>query len=253
MSTLLIPKPYTIIIAYDGTEYLGWQEQTDPRTIAGTLKRTFKHVFKRDISLVGASRTDAGVHAQGQVARFWSDVPFDLNICKEAWNNKLPQDIVIRSLEHSPEGFHPQHNVQEKTYFYHFFLERPTPFVQRYGWYYAYPVNLEKLQECLNIFVGTHDFRSFCSGDDSHNGTVRTITAAYVEFVPNMNAYRIVIKGPSFLRYMIRRIAGGCIETASRPFLTLDQLRATLERTDPHHLLPNAPAKGLTLHEIVYL
>lgn len=245
-------KAYKIIISYDGTNYQGWQEQKNAPTIAGTLKKTFNHVFKKEMSLVGASRTDGGVHALGQVARFWTDVRATPEQLHAAWSNKLPEDIVLVSLEESPIGFHPQHNVYQKTYFYHITFKRPTPLAHRSVWFYPYAVNIEKLQKCLQVFVGTHDFRSFCSGHDSHNGTIRTIDEAYVMYLPELDMYRIVIKGPSFLRYMIRRIVGASIEVASRDFLPVEHLSTILKEKNPQQILPNAPAKGLMLYKIDY-
>ncbi len=244
---------YKFIVSYDGTDYAGWQEQPDQKTIAGTLKKTFERVFRKEIALVGASRTDAGVHALGQTARFYTDIQARPERFKDAWNNKLPPDIVIHSLEKITDAFHPQRNVLQKTYFYHFYLGRPLPFTQRYAWFYQYPVDILKLQQCLNIFVGTHDFRSFCSGDDMYEGnTVRTIDEISIHYLQELGVYRIIVKGESFLRYMIRRIVGASLEVASRNFFPIELLQKTLEKKDPRHLLPNAPAKGLMLYEISY-
>ena len=159
-------KKYKIIVSYDGTDYYGWQMQPDQPSIQQTLQDTFAAIFDRKISILGASRTDAGVHALGQVATFKTDVTVSEIKMMYAWNNSLPDDIVIRSLEEVYEHFHSQYDVAQKTYWYHFTFERPVPFLQRYGWHVLYPVDLEKLQQCLAVFVGTHDFRSFATGED---------------------------------------------------------------------------------------
>lgn len=244
-------KKYKIIIAYDGTEYYGWQVQTSHITIVGVLQQTFKDVFGKDIIIAGASRTDAGVHALGQTAVFTTDLNLCAESIKNAWQNILPESILLRSIAEVPLEWSPRHNVLQKTYYYHFFQERPLPMSARYGYYYRYPVNEKKLKQALAIFVGTHDFRSFCTGDDYEN-TVRTIDAVAVEFISDVKGYRITIKGPGFLRYMIRRIVGACLEVASRDTLSLEDLKAALDAKNPLQLLPTAPAQGLMLYKITY-
>ncbi|MCX5922898.1 MAG: tRNA pseudouridine(38-40) synthase TruA [Candidatus Dependentiae bacterium] len=243
---------YKIIIAYDGTDYFGWQRQKDRPSIAQTLQDVFYTVFNKSIVLRGVSRTDAGVHALGQVAIFSVVMNIDPKVMIHAWNNRLSAEIVIRSIERIPSDFSLHGNVVTKTYWYHFFLERPLPTTQRFGWFFRYPVDLEKLQQCLNVFLGTHDFRSFCSGDERGDDTIRRIDAVSIEYVEKYNAYRIAIVGPKFLRYMIRRMSGACIEVASRKDLDVGLLKQVLEAKNPEHLLPNAPAKGLVLYEVEY-
>ena len=248
---MLNQKTYKIIIAYDGTNYCGWQAQPHVVTVAGVLEQRFAAVFKQKIKLLGASRTDAGVHALGQVARFTTDLTVSSEQLKNAWNNVLPADIVIRELTQVDDTFHPQHAVAQKTYYYHFFQQRPLPFVYRYGAYYKPHVNLEKLQECLSVFVGTHDFRSFCTGNDKEN-TIRTIDAITVCSFKRYKVYRITVKGPGFLRYMIRRIVGACLDSASSLELAKEDLRVALEAKNPIQKFDTAPAQGLILVKIDY-
>jgi len=245
-------KRYTLIIAYDGTDYNGWQVQPGLPTVAGLLQKRFHAAFQTPCQLLGASRTDAGVHALGQVAECRTELDLDPQRLLIAWNNVLPPDIVIRSLCCAEASFHPHKDVDFKIYNYHFFLERPLPFVQRYGYYFYHPVDLKKIEKGLQIFVGTHDFRSFCKGEMLKKSTIRTIDSASLEYFTRFNCYRIAIKGPSFLRYMIRRIVGAILHIASRPDLSIDVLKEALDKKDPQQLLPNAPAKGLILNKIVY-
>lgn len=241
---------YKIVIAYDGTNYQGWQEQTNKPTIAGTLQQIFFKVFKKRISLFAASRTDAGVHAQGQVATFTTDIPIKAKVLKNAWNNRLPESIAIREIVIVSDNYNPHHHIIEKTYEYTISLKRPSPFVARYQWFYRWPVDLEKLQDALNLFIGTHDFRSFCTGNDMKN-TIRTINNISLQKIDE-TTYKIIFKGPGFLRYMVRRIVGACLEIASRPKLPLDYLQKIKEAKNPEHTLPCAPAKGLILIFILY-
>ncbi len=243
---------YKLLVAYDGTAYQGWQAQTPmDKTIAGTLQKSFQSIFKMPMTLRGVSRTDAGVHAMGQVVRVRTDLDLDPAKIEFAWNNRLPSDIIVRQVERVPTAYRLQEGIVEKVYLYHFFTSRPTPFQSRYGWYVQYPVDLEKLQKCLQLLVGTHDFRSFCTGDD-WDDTVRTVNSITVNQFPEKKLVQIVVKGPRFLRYMIRRIVGACIHVASVNKLDATEIEATLLRKNPEHCLPNAPAQGLMLYKIKY-
>lgn len=242
---------YKLIIAYDGTGYLGWAKQPNKNTIADTLHNAFTHAFGREPYLIGASRTDAGVHALGQAVLLKTDLKLPPQEIMRVWNNALPESIVIRSLEHDDGSFHPYHNVTSKTYWYHVFPQRPLPFVSRYGWYYQWPIDLEKLKHCLRVFEGTHDFRSFSRGWERDN-TVRTIDAISVRYLKRFGVYRIEVVGQKFLQHMIRRIVGACVKVAATPELSCDTLREALAQKDPQQQLPNAPAKGLVLQKIVY-
>lgn len=242
---------YKIVIAYDGTDYEGWQVQPHGRTVANELQRVFEKVFSLPIKLVGSSRTDAGVHALGQVAHFSSDLDLDPVAMQQAWSNRLPADISIRSLQRVDTSFHSQRNVQEKTYWYHVALARPLPFVQRYACDYHYPIDQKKLYEALQVFVGTHDFRSFCTGYEREN-TVRTITSIKLTPFSRYGVLRIEVTGPAFLYLMVRRIVGAALMIASHADMDITYLYQALEKKDPKQILPTAPAKGLMLANIVY-
>lgn len=243
---------YRLIVAYDGTDFSGWQVQKHIASVAQTMQDRFKILFNRDITLIGASRTDAGVHALGQVAAFSADLSIDTSLMMNAWNDALPETIVIRSLEHAQEVFHPIYGVAQKTYRYRFFLERPLPFVERYGWFFRYQVDLELLQEALQLFVGTHDFRSFCTGVDMGENTIRTIESIELHKEEASGSWQITVKGPGFLRHMIRRIVGASLDVASKKKVSVARLKAILEEKNPEQALTNAPAKGLCLDSIVY-
>lgn len=242
---------YKIVVAYDGTDYHGWQVQPEATTVCQTLIDAYSSVFSHSVSILGASRTDAGVHALGQVAIVQSPIFVAPEQIKIAWNRALPRDIVIQSLVQLDTLVHPHDQVVQKTYQYHFFQERPLPFVQRYGLYYPRKVDIDLLKKALNIFVGTHDFRSFCTGNDLID-TVRTIDSVDLAFLPEYGAYRITVKGKSFLRYMVRRIVGACLAIASYDNLTLSDLEKILHSKNPCHTLPTAPARGLLLYQILY-
>ncbi len=243
---------YKMIVAYDGTDYHGWQEQAQKNmpTIVGTMQKKFFEVFHQNCVIVGASRTDAGVHACEQVATFTTDLPINPSTILTAWNNKLPAAIFIKKLTPAPDHYNPHIGVVQKEYRYTWSLERPDPFTARFVWHYRWPVDLVKLQSACTLFVGTHDFRSFCTGAELTD-TVRTIDSMCVEHI-NEHTYALIFKAKSFLHHMVRRITGACLEVASRPHLSLENVRNILKKKNPEHTLPCAPARGLTLIQITY-
>lgn len=243
---------YKFTVAYDGTDYFGWQIQPDRPTIVQALQNTFKKVFLCNATIVGASRTDAGVHAAGQVAVCRTELELDAEQLMWAWNNQLQKDIMIRACDRVNEDFHPQRNVLQKTYRYYFCCDRPLPMTSRYRWYVRKEPDYQKLENCLKIFVGTYDFRSFCTGDDMGDDTIRTIDAINLDFIELDNAYCIEVQGPSFLRYMIRRIVGASMTVAAKRHLHVDYLHEVLMACNPLQRLPTAPAQGLVLQSIIY-
>lgn len=243
---------YKMIVSYDGADYYGWQRQGELPSIEQTLIDTFKKTFATKIDLIGASRTDAGVHALGQVVLGTTALLLQPNKMMEAWNNLLPRTIVVRSIDIANPAFHPQDNVRQKTYWYHFFTERPLPFFSRYGYYCRLPLSLEKLKAGIDCFVGTHDFRSFITTGEDYKSTVKTIDNVKVEYVEPMQAYRITVQGHSFLRHMVRRIVGACLHIATHDDLAIDSLKKALAEKDPNQTLPSAPTEGLLLQEIEY-
>jgi tRNA pseudouridine38-40 synthase len=244
---------YKLIIAYDGTDYHGWQKQEDSPTIAGVLEKAFLQAFKRPVIVIGASRTDTGVHALGQVVLVETDLMVDSATLCRAWNNVLPSSIVIRSAEQAPPSFHPQQQVRYKIYYYYLSLVRPLPFLSRYCWYYHQAIDQVKLYDGLQVFVGTHDFRSFCTVDnDEERSTIRTINALDVDYYARFNMLRIRVQGHSFLHYMIRRLVGAAVTVAAHVDLDRTTLQDALAEKDPRQTLPKAPASGLILRTIAY-
>ena len=255
-------RPYKIIIAYDGTDYHGWQEQAPGvHTIASTLQDAFHKVFGHAIKVVGASRTDAGVHALGQVARFYTDLQISPEIMLKAWNGGLPPAIHIRSLEpivaaneerlEQTRLFHPQHNVKEKTYHYYFACKRPSPFFARYCYFNPYALDIEKVRDCLQLFVGKHDFASFCV-EQCKDNTVCEIDAITLEYSEQFDCWQVTVKGKRFLHYMIRRMVGAALHIASSKNLSPQLILEALEKPGVYDHLPTAPAQGLVLKNIEY-
>lgn len=244
-------KRYQLIIAYDGAPYCGWQVQADRISVAQALQETFLKVFGHEIVVLGASRTDAGVHAYGQVALIRTPLSLDPERLRWAWNNALPSSIHIRTLRLVSDSFHPFHNVSYKTYHYEWVAQRPLPLQAPYVWHIFSQVDNEKLERALSVFVGTHDFRAFSTDEDIKRNTVCTIFAIRLERITD-DRFRIVVVGNRFLRHMVRRIVGAAIKVASVSHLDELCIAEALAQKKIGGMLPTAPAQGLMLYEIVY-
>ena len=246
---------YRLIICYDGTRYHGWQVQPNDRTIAGTIIKTFEDVFSHSCTLLGASRTDTGVHAYHQVARLTTDFSLSAHDMKRVLNNALPDDILLREVTQVDPSFHPHQGVVMKEYTYRIFTQRPLPFDASFGWYPAYEisrVDWDRFQEALACFVGTHNFASFCKNDEGKE-TVRTVSDIVVEQRCGGKELTVTILGKGFLQYQIRRMLGAALTVASRTDVTVALLQRLLKEPEPTRTaFHKAPAQGLRLQRITY-
>ena len=246
---------YKVVVSYDGTDYCGWQWQPKGMSVDRMVRESFLTAFHQqneEFFLVGASRTDSGVHAFGQVLRIMTKISLPVEKMKWVWNKVLPDDIVIKKIEEVDFDFHPQRNVKYKIYEYTFFTHRPDPTIQRFGAYIPFKLDYQKLGRCLSLFVGTHDFRAFCKEDDEKD-TVRTIDSISFKKCERTEGYKIIVKGSSFLRYMIRRIVGAALTAASKISVTENDLKQTLAHKKLFKILTTADPKGLSLQSIEYL
>jgi len=244
---------YKLVIAYDGTDYHGWQRQKEHSSIDHVIRETFLKVFfQENVRLVGASRTDAGVHARGQVIRLRTTLSLCPHKMLFVLNRALPQDIKIITCKKVDVVFHPQHNVVLKTYSYTFSLQKLSPMDARYSWQFPFSLCFDRLQEALSLFVGTYDFRYFCKEVPDKN-TIRAIQSIVLTRSACGTKHTVTIKGKSFLRFMIRRIIGASLALASSKELTITDLQKLLSgERECVKLLITAPAQGLCLESIEY-
>jgi tRNA pseudouridine38-40 synthase len=247
-------KKYRAVLAYDGTDFFGWQQQPGAPTVSTCLQDTFYTVFKQKITVIGASRTDTGVHALGQVATFSTDLDVPVTTLQTAWNNLLPKSILIRTMHQVTNDFHPCKNVRQKIYYYHLFFKRPLPVIARFGWYYDFMphVDLEQFAQALACYEGEHDFGSFCKIEHTDTSTVRTIDNITITKLPHLDALRITIKGKSFLRFQIRRMIGYALDVARRKDLPVSYIHELLKTPNPQQTLLKAESCGLCLRKVVY-
>lgn len=244
-------KRVKLIVAYDGTNYCGWQIQQNGITVEEVLNRTISELVGEQIAVIGASRTDSGVHAMGNVAVFDTESRIPAEKMSFALNQRLPEDIRIQeSCEVAPD-WHPRYCDTRKTYEYRILNRRfAIPTQRLYSHFFYYPLDVAKMQQAADYLVGEHDFKSFCSTRTQVENTVRTIYFLHV--VKEGDMIRIQINGNGFLYNMVRIIVGTLLKVGTGLYPP-EHVKEILEAKDRRLAGPKAEARGLTLMEIEYL
>lgn len=243
-------KRIKLTIAYDGTNYCGWQIQPNGITIEEILNKALSKMTGEEILVIGASRTDSGVHAMGNVAVFDTDTTIPAEKIAVALNQRLPEDIVITKSEEVPLDFHPRYCNCSKTYEYHIINTRiPIPTKRLTNYFVSYVLDIDKMRQAASYLVGEHDFASFCNVRTDVENTVRTITA--LDILTNGNEITIRITGKGFLYNMVRIIVGTLVRVG-RGFYEPEKVKEILEAKDRKAAGVTAPAHGLMLVEIKY-
>jgi len=239
---------YKIIIGYDGTDFAGWQYQPDFRTVQGELEKALREFGEGAISVTGAGRTDAGVHALGQTAHFdlkREIAPQDL---RAALNAKAPGDIYVKSLESVPADFHARFSAQWRRYLY-VIAKEPSPIGRRFSWYPPFDYDFKILQQIVSDILGGNDFAGFCRAKSQKENTICTV--AYAAWTQNDSQYVFEITADRFLHEMVRLLVGTMIDIARRRF-DPDRLVNILHSGDVALCGGAAPPQGLFLAEVGY-
>lgn len=245
-------KRIMLVVSYDGTNYHGWQVQPSAVTIEGVLNETISKLTGETIQVIGASRTDAGVHALGNVAVFDTESRIPGEKFSYALNQRLPEDIVVQKSMQVAETFHPRHCNCKKTYEYTIVNRKfPLPEYRNTAYFYYGALDLEKMRTAAGAFLGEHDFAGFCSAGAQVQTTVRTIYALYIEEEGRDGKIRIRIQGNGFLYNMVRIIAGTLLEVGKGAIAPEDMSRIVAS-CDRGQAGPTAPARGLKLLQIEY-
>lgn len=243
-------KRVKLIVAYEGTRYSGWQVQNNGETIEGVLNRTISELTGEEVTVIGASRTDAGVHALGNVAVFDTESRIPGEKFVFALNVRLPEDIRIQDSCEVPVDFHPRKCVSTKTYEYRILNRRFELPCERFtSYFYHRPLDVEAMRRAASYLVGEHDFKSFCSIHTQALTTVRTIYSIDVDKSGDM--ITICVKGSGFLYNMVRIIAGTLIQAGIGTFPP-EHVQEMLRALDRQAASQTAPARGLRLVEIQY-
>lgn len=247
-------RKYKLIIAYDGTNYSGWQVQPNGTSIQSLIQNALQTALRAKVDLTGSSRTDAGVHAWGQVAHFSTDVSFENSRLLSSLNALLPQDIRIREIAQVDDSFHARYSTTHKIYHYHLHLDQTTdPFQRLYSLHVRHKIDLNLLKQAACHFVGTKDFTSFAN--DAHLGRaaknpVRTLSR--LDIVEEKNGIRLEFEGDGFLYKMVRNIVGTLLDVASGK-IAVDAIPKIFAARNRSKAGQAAPAHGLFLREIYYL
>ena len=239
-----------MVVAYDGTNYSGWQIQPNGVTIEQKLNEALQALLGEDIRVTGASRTDAGVHSLGNVCIFDTDTRMPAEKISYALNQRLPEDIVVQDSCEVPDTFHPRFSRSRKTYEYRILNRRfrlPTRRLDTY--FYHYPLDVEKMKEAASYFLGEHCFISMCSSKAQVTSYVREIYECDV--TQNGRYITMRVTGSGFLYNMVRLMAGTLLEVGrgKQEPQWVKEILASKERVTPG---PKLPAKGLTLIQIEY-
>lgn len=243
-------KRIKLTVAYDGTDYCGWQIQPNGITVEKVLNRALSRLTGEDIAVTGASRTDAGVHARGNVAVFDTASTIPPERFSYAVNTLLPEDVVVVKSEEAAADWHPRYQESVKTYAYHILnREMPDPVRRKYVWHVNCPLDLEKMRTAAEYLTGEHDFKSFCSIHTGAKTTVRTIYSMDVERSGEVITIRV--SGNGFLYNMVRIITGTLVE-AGRGFRQPESVKELLDADERGKAGPTAPAQGLLLESIEY-
>lgn len=244
-------KNYKITIQYDGSRYKGWQVQkSTDMTIQGKIQSVLEEMTGQPVEVIGSGRTDAGVHAFGQVANFHIPEGYAEAEILDYLNHYLPMDIAVIDIEEVDERFHARYNAVSKTYFYRIHTSNiHKVFERKYMYTYTDPLDIDKMKEAAKLMTGTHDFMAFCGNKKMKKSTVRTVTDIIIE--EKKNEIHISYTGDGFLQNMIRIMTGTLIEVGNGTKQPEDIVKI-LESKDRQNAGYTVPAEGLALKQVVY-
>jgi tRNA pseudouridine38-40 synthase len=247
---------FKLTIQYDGTDFHGWQIQDGLRTVQGELTRALSLIDDREVVVHGSGRTDAGVHAEGQVASVEIQRDITPEKLRSAVNGNVDKDVRIMAASVVPDDFHARYSALEKTYLYRVINGGVmSPFWLRYAHQDARSLDLKLMQDCAAMFLGEHDWTAFSAAQSDAENRVRTITGYEVsEHCDQRSGSRMIelkVSADGFLRYMVRSLAGTLL-AVGRDEINLDAVTSALGNGDRTIVGATAPAKGLTLLKVSY-
>lgn len=242
-------KRYFIWLSYDGTNYHGWQVQPNGISVQGELQRVLSTLLRQDISITGAGRTDAGVHARVMAAHFEIEADIDCKQLVYKMNRMLPQDIVIDRIEEVSLDMHARFSATERTYHYYIHT-RKSPFERHYSCEIHYPLDFEKMNEAGRVLCTYEDFGAFCKAHSDVKTTLCNVTRA--EWIQTGDTtWYFVITANRFLRNMVRAVVGTLVDVG-RGRLSLDEFRSVIEGKRRSDAGESMPGNALFLEDVKY-
>lgn len=241
-------QKYKIIVSYDGTDYCGWQRQPGEKTVQGQLEAALSKLTQKNTPVIGAGRTDAGVHASGQTAHFSAELRLENEELFRALNALLPNDIRVISCKKAPQDFHARKSARSKIYQYRIFnAPQISPFLIRYVLHWTLPLNVEKMKQAAALFVREADFSAFSS--NRLLDPVRSVKHSEIKKKEDEIFYTIEANG--FLRYMVRTIVGTLLETGKGK-IQPEEIENIFKGKKRTLASPTAPPQGLCLMKVNY-
>jgi tRNA pseudouridine38-40 synthase len=252
-------QTFRITVAYDGTDFVGWQRQAAGVSIQGLLEDALRELDGRDVTVMGAGRTDAGVHALGQVAAFAIERPLAANAVVRALNARLPDTVRVLSAEEAPASFRARADARSKTYRYRIWNgDVVSPFERRFVWHVPGALDVDAMRAAAQLLEGTHDFAAFQTAGSDVRTTERTILSSRIadgglriDWSNKSELVTYEVCGTGFLRHMVRAIAGSLVEVG-RGHRSLAWMSDVLVSRDRGQAGPTAPARGLFLVSVAY-
>lgn len=248
---MLREQNFKLIVEYDGSAYHGWQRQKQETTIQGEIERAARKLTGMPVTLIGSGRTDAGVHARGQVANFHSATRLEAPVIQRGLNALLPDDIVIGDCRVVHARFHARYDAQSKTYCYTV-LNRPVPVAigRQYAWHIKRPLDIKAMRDALGHLVGSFDFKAFEGTGSPRNHTTRVVTQA--ELIARKDAHlQIYLTANGFLKHMVRNIVGTLVDVGAGKIAPAD-MASIRESRDRSLAGITAPGHGLCLMNVHY-
>ena len=244
-------QTFKLTIEYDGTRFFGWQRQTDKPTIQGALEQVLSRILNQPVTLAGSGRTDAGVHARGQVASFCAETGMDPPTLKKGVNRLMKHPIVLTDCARVPDDFHARFSAVSKEYHYYVLnREDPCAIGRDYIWHIHRPLDLPTMNQCCQAICGTHDFRSFENAGSPRQSTDRTVFAARIAPLDNDRlTFKICADG--FLKNMVRNLMGTLVD-AGHAKITPRMFERILSGRNRSLAGAKAPARGLILNQVNY-
>jgi tRNA pseudouridine38-40 synthase len=241
---------YRLLLEYDGTDYSGWQLQPNVRTLQGVLETALETALRHRVRIAAAGRTDAGVHAMGQVATFRSDALFVPRDLRASLNALTPRDVVVRDVGVVADDFDPRRHAKARVYEYRIWNQPwPSAFWYRHTWHVARTLDARAMRDAAAVFAGTHDFSAFQAADCEATNPVRRVFHSGLTDGENVLVYRI--EATAFLKHMVRAIVGTLARVGGGD-LTPDAVSAILASRDRRRAAETAPPQGLVLMAVHY-
>lgn len=258
---MLPMKKIRLLLEYDGTAYHGWQLQKAHTTIQSILEEKIREITGKQSRITGASRTDAGVHALGQVATFRTESRLDAATIRRALNAVLPQDIRVLEASEVDASFHPRNDALRKRYFYIITNRHESSvFLYRHAWLVPQKLSVQSMKEAAQVLVGQYDFSAFMGTGSDIRDPIREMYVLDIEQLERIdfmtahlkgNFLKITMEADGFLRHMVRNIVGTLVEMGRGRILSL-KMKEILESRDRRKAGQTAPAQGLFLERIYY-